>query len=215
MGKRIHFILLSLIFFAAANAEARPISYGGGWSIMQMNDEEMNAFHMFYSPTAEYSVGYNGTWWREDKYQSHSFQVNNLLKRWNNHDSQANIYWQNAAGVAYDTSGDRSDNTQPHAMTTFSIDWEDRRFFTKYEAEYHYSGSFGQEFSENVKLGVAPYLGEYGDLHTWLMVKVTHEPEAERNFYVTPIVRFFKGEYLLEVGYSENKEALVNFEMFF
>ncbi len=208
------FLSIALLNTAPA-AEARPIAYAGGWSLMQMNDGEMNALHVFYSPAPKFSYGYNFTHWRESDYETHSLQLNNLLKRWNNPDSQANMYWQNGAGFAYDSSGDLSDNVEPHLFTSFSIDWENRRFYTQYEGSYHYSNGIEQEFMESVKLGVTPYIGEYGDLHTWLMVKVAHEPEAADNFYVTPLVRFFKGEFLMEVGYSTNEELLLNFDIIF
>lgn len=217
MRKWMRIIHSSLfVVLMAAPVWARSISYPGGWSIMQMNDEEHNALHVFYSLTQRYSFGYNGTYLRgDDKYQTHSLQLNNLLKRWNNDDSQANLYWQNAIGVAYDQTGDRSDQAQEHLLTSFAMDWENRRYYTAYENEYHYSGSFGQEFMESIKLGVTPYIGEYGDLHTWLMVKVTHEPEAKDNFYFTPMLRFFKGTFLMEIGYSEHKELLLNFDIIF
>ena len=50
-----------------------------------------------------------------------------------------------------------------------------------------------------LKLGVAPYLGEYNDLHTWIMVK-TKKDTIKNNWETYPIIKFFKGDYLLEVG---------------
>lgn len=207
--------ICAVFLLTATPLWARSIAYTDGWSVMQMNDEEMNTFHVFYSPTQNYSFGYNGTYWREGEYQTHSFQLNNLLKRWNNPDSQANMYWQNGVGVAYDPNPDNSDKVQPHAFSSYSIDWENRRYYTQYENSFHYSGSIEKEFMESVKVGVAPYIGEYGDLHTWLMVKVTHEPQADDHFYVTPLVRFFKGSFLMEVGYSDNNKLLLNFDIIF
>lgn len=195
----------------AVSAQARPVSYPGGWTVMQMNDGDANTLHVHYSPTKNYSVGYRASRWRADDFQTHSIQLNNLLKRWNNTDSQANVYLKSGVGVAYDTSGDQSSDTQPHAFSGISVDWENRRFFTKYENSYHYSGDFNKEFSQEVVGGIAPYIGEYGDIHTWLMLKVKHAPEDDDHFTVTPLVRFFKGVHLLEVGVSEDKDVLLNY----
>lgn len=191
-------------------AEARPVSYPGAWTLMQMNDNERNSLHIHYSPTANYSIGYKGSYWRLRNYQTHSFQLNNLLKRYNGEDSQANLYLKNAVGVAYDTSGDRMNRTEPHFRSGIAMDWENRRYFVGYENEYHYSGQFSREYMQTFKTGFAPYLGEYGDLHTWLMLKVEHEPESDDPITVTPFIRFFKDVYLIEIGISEDKDIMAN-----
>lgn len=191
-------------------SEARPVSYPGGWTVMQMNDDDMNSLHVHYSPTSKYSIGYMTADWRADRYQTHSLQLNNLLKRFNQNDSQANFYLKSGVGVAYDYTNDRPDRTQPHFYSGLAMDWENRRFFTQYENSFHHAGNYNQEFSEFIHLGITPYIGEYGDLHTWLMVKIKHEPKATDHFTVIPHVRFFKDVYMLEVGVTENKKLLLN-----
>lgn len=208
--KIIIFSVTVSIFYAPDESWARPVSYPGGWTLMSMNSPEVNSIHIHYSPTAKYSIGYLAQYWREDKYQTHSVQLNNLLKRWNNIDSQANAYLKSGLGFAYEGSGDISDSVQPHAFSGISLDWENRRFFTQYENSFHYSGDFNKEYMQSIKLGIAPYIGEYGDLHTWFMFKIDHNPEDNDKFTATPLVRFFKDVYLLEVGYSEKKEVMVN-----
>jgi hypothetical protein len=74
-----------------------------------------------------------------------------------------------------------------------------------------YAGDINKSFEQSVMLGIAPYIGDYGDLHTWLMLHVEHKPAEQDNFTVTPMVRFFKGTNLVEVGISENGEAALNF----
>jgi hypothetical protein len=58
---------------------------------------------------------------------------------------------------------------------------------------------------------VAPYIGGYGDLHTWLMVEVENHPEGSKPLTTTPLVRFFQGVQMLELGYTvERDEWLMN-----
>ena len=63
---------------------------------------------------------------------------------------------------------------------------------------------------QSARVGVAPYIGEFNDLHTWLMVEVGHYPEAENKVTVTPMVRFFKNTHLIEAGISNQGDLLFN-----
>ena len=81
-------------------------------------------------------------------------------------------------------------------------DWETRRWFVGYRAAARDYGALDASAFHAAKVGVAPYLGDTGDLHTWLMVEVDQRPDAPEAVGVTPMVRFFKGETLLELGWS-------------
>ena len=57
-------------------------------------------------------------------------------------------------------------------------------------------GIFTQEkliiiFSQKAQIGIAPYIGNYGDLHTWLMFKTDHNPETTNAITYTPYLDFF------------------------
>ncbi|MEK6747309.1 MAG: hypothetical protein AABY33_09815 [Pseudomonadota bacterium] len=206
--------LLALMTLAA-DAFARPISYPGGWMMMQMNDSNMHSLEIDYSPTANYSVGYVAEYWRENDWQLHAVSLNNLIKRWNLPKSQANIYLKSAAGVAYSDFGELDGKIEPAAFTGISADWEDRQFFTMYENHLVYAGDINKSFMQKARVGIAPYIGDYGDLHTWLMLQVEHNPKKADHFTVTPLVRLFKGETLVEAGVSEDGDVLFNFTMIF
>ena len=65
-------------------------------------------------------------------------------------------------------------------------------------------------FLQSARLGIAPYIGDYGDLHTWLMVELWHIPDNDDQFTLTPLVRFFKDVHLVEVGISTDGDLLFN-----
>lgn len=192
-------------------AIARPVSYPGGWTLMQEHDNGLTSIHLHYSPTASYSIGYKGEYWDDSDWQFHGAQLNILAKRWNQPGSQANFYIKSAAGVAYRPSDDAAHHLEPAAFTGISYDWEDRRWFFMYENRATYAGDTDSYFSQKARIGVAPYIGNYGDIHTWLMLQVEHQPENADPFTFTPMVRVFKGDYLLETGISEHGNVLINF----
>ena len=122
-------------------AEARPVSYPGGWTVMQMNNGDGSSVHVHYSPTASDSVGfYAERNWAEDV-QFTGLQYNRLLKRWNGPKSQANTYLKLGVGEA-DPFG--PDSGELSGFAGFAADWETRRWFTSYEARAtDYAGKLG------------------------------------------------------------------------
>lgn len=204
------FYLCAAMLMAALPAHARPISYPDGWMLMQMNDGGMHSVNLQYTFTPHFSLGYVGEYWREDEWQFHGAQFNVLLKRLNMPGSQANFYLKSAAGVAYSDAGAFDSEIEPAAFTGFAADWENRRFFTMYENHLVYAANIDKFFMQKARVGITPYIGDYGDLHTWLMLEVEHNPEQDDNVVFTPLVRLFKDVYLFEGGISEKGDILFN-----
>ena len=62
------------------------------------------------------------------------------------------------------------------------------------------------------RFGWAPYAGDTGELHTWLMLEIDRRGHFDDKTSVTPLLRFFKGPALLELGYNlTDPSPLVNF----
>ncbi|MBX2833670.1 MAG: hypothetical protein KTR28_01725 [Micavibrio sp.] len=203
--------LTAAVLMAALPAQARPVSYPGGITAMITNDGDKNSVHIHYSPTAKTSIGYKGEYWRVQEFGINAVQMNNLLKRWNEKDSQANLYLKSGVGLAYSDYGDFDHEVDAVAFTGISADWEDRRRFISYENRYTEAGDIADFFMQSARVGWAPYEGDYGDLHTWLMLQVDHNPESDQNFTATPLVRLFKGVHLFEAGISTEGKAMLNY----
>jgi len=188
-----------------AIAEARPVSYPGGWTVMQRNTGDFSSLHLHYSPTFQDSIGfYTEQNWESD-FTFAGAQYNRLVKRWNAPKSQANLYLNLGAGYAERFDGDDSGAA---GFIGAAADWETRRWFTSYQVRAMDVG-FDQDVHHAARLGVAPYIGDYGDLHTWLMVEVHNSPEAETPTTVTPLVRLFYGVQLVEIGYTPETERFM------
>ncbi|MEL6956951.1 MAG: hypothetical protein AAFO88_09940 [Pseudomonadota bacterium] len=198
-------LLLTVALGCSAMAEARPVSYPGGWTVMQRNTGDFSSLHVHYSPTFQDSVGaYVEHNWEGD-YTFAGGQYNRLVKRWNTPKSQANLYLNLGAGYA-ETFDETDEGLAGFAGV--AADWETRRWFTSYQVRAYDLG-FDRDVHHNVRVGVAPYIGDFGDLHTWLMLEVQNSPESDTPTTLTPLVRFFYGVQLVEVGYTPETERFM------
>ncbi len=189
----------------ASVANARPVSYPGGATVMQQNNGDFSSIHAHYSPTFQDSIGlYSERNWAEDWHFT-GVQYNRLLKRWNEKNSQANLYFKGGIGQA-DAFGDGGVDLA--GFLGVAADWETRRWFTSYQA-LAYDLGFDQTLRQAARIGVAPYIGDYGDLHTWLMLQVENQPESETPTTLTPLVRFFYDVQLVEIGYTPETERFM------
>ena len=192
-------IVCALLFGMPHRAISRPVSYPGGWTIMQKNNVN-HSLHIHYSPTAYYSIGYIGMYSRTmPSWQG--AQLNYLVKRWNTRHSQANIYLKSGLGVMAQR------NPRVSGFSGIAVDWETRRYFASYDNRLDTIGAT-LHVEHDTRLGIAPYLGSYGDWHTWLMVTVHYDSHAPPK--LTPLIRVFKSGYLLECGLTPDGDVLVN-----
>ena len=205
---KLFLILIALLSFFISNVFARPVSYSGGKTIMHNNDAIKNSLHLHYSPTYKYSIGYKMEYFRRNETFLNGLQLNNLLKRWNLRGSQGNLYLKTSIGTA-----NKSKEDELYGFAGIAGDFETRKYFISYENRYYKSdGDIISQFQQNARIGIAPYIANYGNIHSWLMLQISHNPKFKKDKIITtPLVRFFKGVNLLEFGVSSNKRFLFNF----
>ena len=194
-----------LALFISVAAEARPVGFADSYMFMTMNDHSEYSAQAMFSPTARDALGIQSTYLRDDDSWLHAATYNRLLYRHNESDAQTNLFLLTGAGVAQ--QGDRTD---PAAFVGIEADWENRRLLTLYQNRLIASGAVDERFTQRVRVGVAPYIGDYGDLHTWFILQVDHHPEDQDDIIVTPIVRLFQTTVLGEFGISDDGDVTVN-----
>jgi len=192
--------IIILSFVLALNVDARPISYSGGSTVMLKSDNMSKSIYYHYSPTYKYSVGIENL---EDKFfnkNKNYLRLTYLINRKNTDTSQRNLYFQSgvlvddADGFFYGIHGD----------------WETRRWFSGFGYK-DTKNTFGQDYTDQfIQLGVAPYVGDYGDLHTWIMIK-TKKNSLTKTQSTYPELKFFKGPTLVKFGYSDETEWDLHF----
>ncbi len=205
MGIKLQCALVVGLWLVPLLAHARPVSYPDGWMAMTTNDSMENSAMLSYSPTAKDAFGVRTDYMRNDETWLHTLTYNRLLQRWNNSDSQANVFLMTGAGF-----GDDHGDVAPAGFAGIEADWESRRYYLSYENRFIASSVNDQYFDQKARVGIAPYIADYKDVHTWLMFQVQNNPSADDKFIVTPLIRLFNTGFLTEVGYSSNKTLLFN-----
>lgn len=172
---------------------------------MTMNDGMENSNLVSYSPTARDAIGVRSDYLREDDAWMHAINYNRLLKRWNEADSQGNIFMLSGAGIAT-----RGDEKAAVGWLGMEADWESRRYYVSYENRVIGSGVIDESFMQRARIGIAPYIANYDGWHPWLMLQVDHRPRNDDEIVLTPLVRVFNSEVLGEAGISSTGDIMFN-----
>lgn len=202
--------ILLLMLLTNHTAQAKPIPYKNGWMVMQENNIKENLLHVVYGFSSNYSAGLSSEWFKDKQYWLHSTQLNYLAYRNNAPHAQSNVFVMSGVGAAL-----RHDTAQPAGWLGILADYETRRVFFSYDNNLTTAHGIETTFSQKAKAGIAPYIGSYDDLHTWLMVQVEHSPNTHHEIVVTPLIRLFKNNILGEIGYSSRGTFLLNWNVTF
>ena len=192
-------LALFLLFLLPLSLQARPISYPGGSTFMFFSDDKRDAAYYHYSPSYKYSLGIELIDEKKAMKNHTNFRYTYLLNRKNTQNSQRNLYFQSSL-----SAGGNDEYSYG-----FLGDWETRRYFIGFGAQ-ELKSTLRDYDKRFIQMGFAPYLGDYGDLHSWLMIKSKHDSRSDKwNTY--PLIKFFKGDYLLEFGVDENDDPDIHF----
>ena len=203
--------LVSMALMVSAIALARPVSYAGGWTLIETSNRASTAGLVHYSPAHNFSVGMRHEWQRASDVKLTAIQQTLLVNRWFGREYQGNLYLTSGLGTAKDESPNNR-GSETASFVGIMADWETRTLFVSYEARFLEQGALGNHSMHAARFGWAPYAGDTGELHTWLMLEVDRREHFEDKTSVTPLLRFFKGPALLELGYNlTDSSPLVNF----
>ena len=192
---RIFFTLIILL----SSVSAHPVIFKNGKVFWITQNPSFNDIRLGVSKTNSWLIGGRLL---EDRKSNETFAlVNNnyLAKRWNNRNSQANLYLLSSVGL--NTRNSKS-------MGTIGIhgDWEDRRFMVMQMIEHF---SHNSALVSNTRLAYSPYTVDYSKTSTWLIAHYRIEYNDDQYSYMFfPVIRLFKKNYLFEFGYNGNYSFL-------
>jgi hypothetical protein len=202
---------ISISILLAVTSTAHPVAFEGAHQLMFGTAGDVQNLEFYRSYSARAAWGLHAMRFEDDEDEIFAgLQHNWLLKRWNLPTAQANVYSGLGAGLA----GEVGDRASPAGLGFFRADYETRRIYTAFDAKWVESADVSRGvFSAAV--GIAPYKAEFDQLNTWLIVQVEHVTGMEEKIEIIPKVRFFKGPYFLELGYTLTGKPVVNFMIHF
>jgi len=134
-------------------------------------------------------------------------RVSWLVRRWNETDSQANIYVYGGVGVAH-----KGDLTAPAVEGGVEMDYETRSLYFSGKAQIIAARNFNTLAVYQLRAGFAPYVGEANELHSWIIAQAQYLPYApENSLRVGPVLRMFYKNVLWELGVSTKGNWNFNF----
>lgn len=192
--------MCTVLLTSADLAWANPVSFKGGYGVMPAYNKDWFDVQLNYSVTNRYAVGAS-SYYREGKDSTAEFgigQFNYLLKRWNELDSQANVN----ASLGFGGRHDSQHNDAVAGYGALEADYETRRIYSQVSAETLQSDSNVQFSRYRARAGFAPYKAAFDTLNTWLVMQIDVMPEMDDSVRVTPMVRLFYNNFVLEAGVS-------------
>lgn len=180
-------------------AFSRPVSFQNSFSLMSENTRDKNENMIHFTPHFRFSVGAKHLRMQQESQdlQAGMASLNLLLLRWNHPAFQANTYALGGFGAAT-----HSDQNGWISQTGIQADAENRRLYSYFRFNMYRSNVVANAYATRGRLGLAPYLGEYDELNAWLMLQYDYERNTDRSHHLTPFVRFFYRNVLVEVGSS-------------
>jgi hypothetical protein len=210
----MRFLFSVLIPFALwqSNAQAHPVSFKHAVGVMTWNQSFMTDDWITYSfrPDAAGAFRHMRFDMPEGRAQFYAPQFDYLVKRWNEADSQANIYAYGAYG-----SMNMGRESKGAGLAGIEADAESRKYFVmaKYENMW---GDLGPRFYHGeARLGVAPYEAEFNEIASWFMIQYQWHPMLVKKDAFTPLIRLFYKSVLFETGVSTDGEWMLNFMFHF
>ncbi len=206
-------IVAAIVSFLASTANAHPVPYKGAVGVMTWNQPFMSDSWITYSfrPDAAFAARMMRFEVPEGRMQFYAPQLDYLVKRWNETESQANIYAYGSYGAMTMNGG----QAKGAGLAGIEADAESRKYFVsaKYEKMW---GKLGPDFYHaEARVGLAPYEAEFNEIASWFMIQYQWHPMLTKDHAITPLVSLFYKSVLFEAGVSTNADWMLNFMFHF
>lgn len=208
-------ILSCLLGFSLFNnLYAHPVSYAGSFAVMGQNSKEESELVLNYSFTSRFSTmaHYMRMDTKEGERNFYMAHANVLLKRWNELKSQGNLYFSLGHGVE-----DIETSYKNTSSLSLEADWESRKYYVSFKesAYLSHSDSSRNIYLTKLRAGIAPYLADFNELNSWFIVELSTSNKSREDFSITPLIRLFYKNVLLELGANHKGDAQFNYMVHF
>lgn len=208
MLRKAQLLALAMLLYISPSF-GHPVSFKGGYSFMAFNQADMLDWQLLYTFHPKLAVGvdfFRDTMEPRERYFLIP-RMSWLVQRWNELDSQANIYVYGGAGLAR-----KADVSAPAVEAGVEVDYETRKIYLSAKATTVAARGFDTLSIYQFRTGFAPYVGEANDLHAWLIAQVQYLPFAnQESLRVGPVLRMFHKNVLWELGMTARGSWNFNF----
>lgn len=184
----------------AFSAGAHPVIYKGGYVGSVMLHSDYSQLHATYSLSSKVAAGATYESYRllnQGTLQEHQQyvygQLNGLVKRFYQDDSQGNIYVKGGLGIEPNTK-----KMVQYAGT--QMDWETRTFYSAIATDTILTDQQIARQSTQIRLGLSPYEAKYDEIQAWLLFQWEHQRNDHVFGRLSPMMRFFYKTALWELG---------------
>lgn len=194
-------LTMGIIIFMINIMHGHPVIWKGGHVISTTRSNQTMEIKAHKSISKTISFGLHGI----EFHDSHMImaQANTLIKRWNETNAQSNAYLFTGMGI-------KSNSTKSYigGHVGGQIDWETRRYYS----QFNYDGFLSNDQNHIIKtrVGIAPYLTSYENIHAWLIIQwSTHKRGNQNISKILPVIRLFKKNILVEIGTDFSNQHLM------
>lgn len=203
---------LLLVLLAAHSAQARPVTYEGGWMLMNENRPDQTEAMVAYTLDTRVAVGLHYEEYRPLGAPAREFimpSISYLIRRFNENAVQANVYASAGGGLErlpHDAARG-ADDLRGAGWAACEGDIESRTLYVS--ARYTQARLFRPHPlpSARLRVGLTPYLTGFEGLQTWVLLQgqwhgwYAHSSTGDE-FDLTPMLRFSYQNVLFELGAS-------------
>lgn len=199
---------MALLIGSASQAYAMAVAYKDSFGIMAVNQSFHNELFTNYSFESNFAVGHRYIRYLTSDGQRQFFvpEADFLIHRWNNTDSQGNLWFSGGFGAQSFLN-----NASGVGMGVFEADWESRRYYLDSEFQSLLGADSRWYNTGKIRAGIAPYLAEFNEINSWFIVQLESMPFVPDSPFLTPVVRLFYRNVLVEIGADFQGNWLFNY----
>lgn len=206
------YIIYLTVMLNAAVTLAHPVSFKDATAVMTWNQSFMTDNWITYSfhPRMAVAARTMRLEMPEGRMDYYAPQFDFLVKRWNETNSQANIYIYGSYGVA-----NFLNQTDRAFQLGMEVDAESRKHYISVQYDKMWTPIGPDMDIIKARVGIAPYEAEFNEVASWFMIQYQRHPLLLKENVVTPLVRIFYKSFLFEGGVSTDGDWMTNFMFHF
>ncbi|MFT3930216.1 MAG: hypothetical protein QM709_07940 [Spongiibacteraceae bacterium] len=211
--------LTSLLLLIPLTTNAGPMGFQDSW--MSMGDTSPNWREIFanYALTVRDAIGISQTYMlADDDSRSRSLTeltYTRLLHRWNQPESQANLWFIGGVGDMRLHDRDTDHYSNRLALTPgIQADYETTRIYFSATHRLYRADAINHDYSA-VRAGFSFFETDYEHTQPWLIVEARSMNSLSEKAEITPMLRLINRNYFIEAGANTTGQPRFNFMLIF